>query len=187
MLVRNVLSKQAGWSMELNFSPKLLCFMLSQDLQMLILKCYFHAKDKKCPTATSSGQAGKMSPFFPLGISRVGHASKSSLLGHVIIHYFIDQACSFKMAEYWPHSVLHFYWPRPGCALWPVAPASVTFVLGRLENLCFFTEIICWAHWISQVQSAGLPSIFLRAQPCKRKAGSIKAQIFSHLNLTPGQ
>ena len=83
-----------------------------------------------------------MSPFFPLGISHVGHASKSSLLGHVIIPYFIDQACSFKMAEYWPHSVLHFYGPRPGCALWPVAPASVTFVLGRLENLCFFTEII---------------------------------------------
>ena len=124
--------------------------------------------------------------FSHLGF-RAGHASKSSLLGHVIIHYFIDQACSFKMAEYWPHSVLHFYWPRPGCALWPVAPASVTFVLGRLENLCFFTEIICWAHWISQVQSAGLPSIFLRAQPCKRKAWSIKAQIFSHLNLTPGQ
>ena len=67
MLVQNVLSKQAGWIMELNFSLKLLCFMLSQVLQMLILKYYFHAKDKKCPTATSSGQAGKMSPFFPLG------------------------------------------------------------------------------------------------------------------------
>ena len=104
-----------------------------------------------------------------------------------IIHYFIEQACSVKMAEYWPHWFLHFYWPRPGCALWPVAPTSVTFVLGRPENLCFFTEIICWAHWISQVQSAGLPSIFLRAQPCKRKAGWIKTQIFSHLNLTPGQ
>ena len=56
MLVQNVLSKQAGWIMELNFSLKLLCFMLSQVLQMLILKYYFHAKDKKCPTATSSGQ-----------------------------------------------------------------------------------------------------------------------------------
>ena len=56
MLVQNVLSKQAGWIMELNFSLKLLCFMLSQVLQMLILKYYFYAKDKKCPTATSSGQ-----------------------------------------------------------------------------------------------------------------------------------
>ena len=42
--------------MELNFSLKLLCFMLSQVLQMFILKYYFHAKDKKGPTATSSGQ-----------------------------------------------------------------------------------------------------------------------------------
>ena len=47
MLVQNVLSKQAGWIMELNFSLKLLCFMLSQVLQMLILKYYFCAKDKK--------------------------------------------------------------------------------------------------------------------------------------------
>ena len=31
-------------------------FMLSQVLQMLILKYYFHARDKKCPTATLSGQ-----------------------------------------------------------------------------------------------------------------------------------
>ena len=47
-------------------------------------------------------------------------------------------------------------------ARWLVAP---TFVLGRLENLCFFTEIICWAHWISQVQSTEPPLICLRAQP----------------------
>ena len=46
MLVQNVLSKQAGWIMELNFSLKLLCFMLSQVLQMLILKYYFYAKEK---------------------------------------------------------------------------------------------------------------------------------------------
>ena len=46
MLVQNFLSKQAGWIMELNFSLKLLCFMLSQVLQMLILKYYFYAKEK---------------------------------------------------------------------------------------------------------------------------------------------
>ena len=46
MLVQNVLSKQAGWIIELNFSLKLLCFMLSQVLKLLILKCYFHTKDK---------------------------------------------------------------------------------------------------------------------------------------------
>ena len=98
MLVQNVLSKQSGWIKELNFSLKLLCFMLSQVLKMLILKYYFHTKDKKCPTTTLSGQdevnlafslatqAGNVSPFCPLWISRVGPASKSSLLGHVIIH-----------------------------------------------------------------------------------------------------
>ena len=51
-----------------------------------------------------------------------------------------------------------------GCGLAePCGPWRLTFVLRRLENLCFFIEIICWAHWISQVQSTGLPSIFLRA------------------------
>ena len=54
-----------------------------------------------------------------------------------------------------------------GCALAePAGPWCLTFVLGRLENLSFFIEIICWAHWISQAQSTGLPSIFSRAQPC---------------------
>ena len=55
-----------------------------------------------------------------------------------------------------------------GCALAESSgPQRLTFVLGRLENFSFFIQIICWAHWISQVQSTGLPSIFLRAQPWK--------------------
>ena len=41
-----------------------------------------------------------------------------------------------------------------------------TFAPGRVENLRFFIQIICWAPWILQVQSTGRPSIFLRAQPC---------------------
>ena len=36
----------------------------------------------------------------------------------------------------------------------------------QLENLSFFIAIIGWAPWISLVRSMGLPSIFLRAQPC---------------------
>ena len=37
--------------------------------------------------------------------------------------------------------------PVQGCTLAePVSPWRLTFVLGRLENLCFFIEIICWAH-----------------------------------------
>ena len=55
-----------------------------------------------------------------------------------------------------------------GCALAePGGPWHLTFALGWLENLRFFIQIICWAPWILQVQSTGLPSIFLRAQPCK--------------------
>ena len=49
-------SLKASRVMELNFSLKLPCFILSQVLQMLLLKYCFHAKNKKCPTATSSGQ-----------------------------------------------------------------------------------------------------------------------------------
>ena len=53
-----------------------------------------------------------------------------------------------------------------GCALAePGDPSRLTFVLRWLENLSFFIEIKCWAPWISQVHSTGLPSIFLRAQP----------------------
>ena len=53
-----------------------------------------------------------------------------------------------------------------GCALAePGGPWRLTFALGRLENLRFFIQIICWAPWILQFQRTGLPSIFLRAQP----------------------
>ena len=47
----------------------------------------------------------------------------------------------------------------------PGGPWRPTFAPGRLENLRFFIQIICWAPWILQVQSTGRPSIFLRAQP----------------------
>jgi len=56
-----------------------------------------------------------------------------------------------------------------GCALaQPGAPWCLTFALGRLENLTFFTQTIYWVSWILQFQSSGLPSIFLRAQPWER-------------------
>ena len=54
-----------------------------------------------------------------------------------------------------------------GCALAePGGPWRLTFALGRLENHRFFIQIICWAPQILQIQRTGLPSIFLRAQPC---------------------
>ena len=55
----------------------------------------------------------------------------------------------------------------PGCALAKTSgPWRPTFALGRLENLRFFIQIICCTAQILQVQSTGLPSIFLKAQPC---------------------
>ena len=54
-----------------------------------------------------------------------------------------------------------------GCALVEPergGPWRLTFAPGRLENLRFFIQIICWANHMLQVQSTVLPSIFLRAQ-----------------------
>ena len=71
-----------------------------------------------------------------------------------------------------------------GCALAePRGLWCLTFVLGRLENLCFFIEIIFWSHWFSQVQSTGLPSIFLRAQPWRggeKVESNLKSQHHCH-------
>ena len=38
--------------------------------------------------------------------------------------------------------------------------------MGDQQILAIFTEIIYWSPWIPQVQSLGLPSNFLSAQPC---------------------
>ena len=55
-------------------------------------------------------------------------------------------ACKKKFRFVDPLAILQ------GCALAERGgPWRLTFVLGRLENLSFFIEIICWAHWISQV------------------------------------
>ena len=63
-----------------------------------------------------------------------------------------------------------------GCALVEPergGPWRLTFAPGRLENLRFFIQIICWANHMLQVQSTVLPSIFLRAQPW-RGGGVVK-------------
>ena len=49
-------------------------------------------------------------------------------------------------------------------AWWPVV-STCNFCPWLLENPSLFIDILCWAPWISQVQSTGLPLIFLRAQP----------------------
>ena len=64
----------------------------------------------------------------------------------------INISCSFKV--FWTSILV-----EQGRALAePGGPRCLTFVLGWLENLTFFIEITRWAHWISQVQSTGLPS-----------------------------
>ena len=46
---------------------------------------------------------------------------------------------------------------------WLLVPFFHSWATGK--SSIFFIEIICWAPWILQVQSPGLPSLFLRAQP----------------------
>ena len=53
-----------------------------------------------------------------------------------------------------------------GCALAePGGPWRLTFALGRLKISDFLYKSYAGHHRISQFQSTGLPSIFLRAQP----------------------
>ena len=44
-------------------------------------------------------------------------------------------------------------------------PRCLTFAPRRLKNRIFLIQIICSTLWLLQVQSSGLPSIFLTAQP----------------------
>ena len=44
----------------------------------------------------------------------------------------------------------------------PLEPCFCSWATRRI----FFIRSICWAPWISQFESTGLPSMFLRAQPC---------------------
>ena len=44
-------------------------------------------------------------------------------------------------------------------------PRCLTFAPRRLKNRIVFIQIICSTLWLLQVQSSGLPSIFLTAQP----------------------
>ena len=71
-----------------------------------------------------------------------------------------------------------------GCALAePGGPWRLTFALGRLENLRFFIQIICWEPLILQFQSTGLPSIFLyRLAMCMFKINFAKIIILFILN-----
>ena len=73
-----------------------------------------------------------------------------------------------------------------GCALVEPergGPWRLTFAPGRLENLRFFIQIICWANHMLQVQSTVLPSIFLRAQPWRGEGVKMGAMPTSSLSV----
>ena len=53
---------------------------------------------------------------------------------------------SFLLSELFRHTGQIANGMQQGCALAePSGPWRLTFALGRLENLIFFTQIICWA------------------------------------------
>ena len=57
---------------------------------------------------------------------------------------------------------------KANTGLWRLAvsgsPWHLILLLGNYKNVTFSIEVICWAPRILQVQSTGLPSIFLTAQ-----------------------
>ena len=77
----------------------------------------------------------------------------------VLLHHNLTTRSSL-IKHLWPTcTTLYPSRRRQGCALTePGCLSCLTFALGLLQN-------ICCAPWISQVQSTGLPSIFLRARP----------------------
>ena len=52
-----------------------------------------------------------------------------------------------------------------GAKLCYYSSRCLTFARRRLKNRIVFIQIICSTLWLLQVQSSGLPSIFLTAQP----------------------
>ena len=102
-------------------------------------------------TTWKSGKTGKTSTGVTLGLvgwRRIWNRQEKLI---VRLHAFIN---------HWTNS-----WPGlcSSRAQWPLAP---NFCPWATRKSYFFIQIICWAPWISQFQSSGLPSIFLRAQPC---------------------
>ena len=80
----------------------------------------------------------------------------SCRLQYRLVEFLLQRSTNWKVSQ--------------GCALAePGGPWRLAFAPGQLENLRFFIQIICWAPLILQFQSIGLPSIFLRAQPCISK------------------
>ena len=58
-------------------------------------------------------------------------------------------------------------------------PLHLTFALRSVGSLSFSLEILCWAPWISQVQSTGLPFI-LKAQPCVEWMWLVSCASYAH-------
>ena len=73
-----------------------------------------------------------------------------------------------------------------GCALVePSGPWCLTFVLGRLENLSFFIEIICWAPGFHKFRALGSLQFFLEHSLGNLHRSIINKPIQGMLNLAP--
>ena len=137
---------------------------------MLLIKIFFWLVKKTLELVHTSNnflewQAVKLTFFAPWGVN---------------LYVAVTISCAFMMTAFWKllkQQFDHYLSGNSigktnklcsplkytqGCALAELSGSwRLTFVLGRLENLSFSKEIIRRAHWISQVQSTGLLSVFL--------------------------
>jgi len=72
------------------------------------MACSVSGQDESNPVLWLATQAGKMELSCPLGTTR--HVPQEKFPGKPYNKSFIDQGCSVKMAEYWPHSFFASSW-----------------------------------------------------------------------------
>ena len=106
----HVRSKRQGWG--LRFSHKDWMFKLFIRKSIIIISV--SGKDELNLALWLATRVGKMELSCPLGIWALSHKENVSCFGVLshIIHFFIAQACSVKMAGYRPCSFLCVCGPR---------------------------------------------------------------------------
>ena len=98
-------------------------------------------QDETDPVSWLATRAGKMALSCPLRITCCVPEENS-------VHFpynksFIDQACSDKMAGYWPHSLLCVYGPRQWT--WPIS-SHPDLTLGPAYNP-YILPASCYRNW----------------------------------------
>ena len=96
------------------YSPGQQCFSVpSGFIWLLVFACYYMAssvsgQDESNPALLLATQAGKMELSCPLGTTR--RVPQEKFPRKPYNKSFIDQACSVKMAGYWPRSFFASLW-----------------------------------------------------------------------------